>query len=207
MSSAIALPSETAAVPGTTFRYGRPDDADAILALVDANMEVGHLLPRTRDDLATHAERFIVIEADGVVVGCGELAPLSRAVAEVRSLVVDAAWRGRGLGLALISALRDWARLAGFTTLCALTHDPSAFVRLGFSIVPHVWFPEKIALDCTGCSKFRTCGQHAVALAIGRSASVAPSGGHHRLPLASASGLRLARADAPARPAPEVPSA
>src|SRR5262245_35501167 len=153
MTTDIALAAADATLPigtgETRFRPGRPEDVNAILALVDANLEAGHLLPRTREDLAIHAHRFVVIEADGRAVGCAELAPLSRAVAEVRSLVVDATWRGRGLGMALITELGDRARRAGFTTLCALTHDPSAFVRLGFSIVPHVWFPEKVALDCT----------------------------------------------------------
>jgi amino-acid N-acetyltransferase len=172
-----------AGVADVCFRPGRPGDADAILALVDANLEAGHLLPRTREELAAHAGRFVVIQAGSAVVGCAELAPLSRAVAEVRSLVVDAEWRGRGLGTALITSLGERAREGGFSTLCALTHDPSTFVRLGFSIVPHVWFPEKIAVDCTACSRFRVCGQFAVALTICRSSSVLSDGGHRRLPL------------------------
>jgi hypothetical protein len=51
-------------------------------------------------------------------------------------------------------------------TLCAFTHQPSHFVRLGFSIVPHVWVPEKIARDCVSCSLFRQCGQYAVSLQL-----------------------------------------
>ena len=41
----------------------------------------------------------------------------------------------------------------GFSTLCAFTHQPSHFVKLGFTIVPHV-VPEKIAHDCTACPCF-----------------------------------------------------
>jgi hypothetical protein len=51
-------------------------------------------------------------------------------------------------------------------TLCAFTHEPSHFVRMGFTIVPHVWVPEKIARDCTSCALFRTCGQYAVTLTL-----------------------------------------
>ena len=68
--------------------------------------------------------------------------------------------------MALVTALADRARELGYVTLCAFTHQPSHFVRLGFSIVPHVWVPEKIALDCVGCSQFRHCGQYAVSLAL-----------------------------------------
>jgi amino-acid N-acetyltransferase len=141
-------------------------DAAAIHRLIEDNVPDGHLLPRTFDDIVLHAQRFVVGEDDGRIVGCAELAPLSLAVAEVRSLVVDAAWRGRGLGTSLIERVSARARDAGFNVLCAFTHAPHQFVRLGFSIVPHVWFPEKVALDCTACAKFRICGQHAMALSL-----------------------------------------
>ena len=101
-----------------------------------------------------------------VVIGCAELAPLSESVAEVRSLVVDEARRGRRTGMSLVTALADRARTLGYVTLCAFAHQPSHFLRRGFSIVPHQWVPEKIAHDCAGCSQFRHCGQYAVSLSL-----------------------------------------
>lgn len=148
------------------LRTGTAADAGAIHGLIHANLAEGHLLPRSSDDIAEHAHRFIVAEAGATVVGCAELAPLSDAVAEVRSLVVDVAHRGQRTGVALVTALADLARARGFVTLCAFTHAPSRFVRLGFSIVPHQWVPEKIAHDCVGCSLFRQCGQYAVSLPL-----------------------------------------
>jgi amino-acid N-acetyltransferase len=100
------------------------------------------------------------------LIGCGELAPLSDRVAEVRSLVVDERWRGKGTGAALVDAIAVRGRALGFLTLTAFTHQPSHFVRLGFSIVPHAWVPEKIAHDCAACALFRQCGQYAVSLAL-----------------------------------------
>ena len=144
------------------LRTGIASDATAIHNLITANLSVGHLLPRTFEDVESHVERFVVAVAGDTVIGCGELAPLSSEVAEVRSLVVDEASRGQRTGVALVTALADRARELGYLTLCAFTHQPSHFVRLGFSIVPHVWVPEKIALDCVGCSQFRHCGQYAV---------------------------------------------
>ena len=113
-----------------------------------------------------HIERFVVAVVDGELIGCGELAPLGDNVAEVRSLVVDERWRGQGTGAALVNAVSDRGRALGFLTLSAFTHQPSHFVRLGFSIVPHAWVPEKIARDCAGCALFRRCGQYAVSLAL-----------------------------------------
>lgn len=165
-----------------SFRPGGPDDVTAVHRLIQLNLEAGHLLPRTLEDLAAHASRFVVAVSGATLVGCAELARLSRVVAEVRSLVVDEAWRGRGIGGLLVAELSARARAEGFSTLCAFTHDPAHFVRLGFAIVPHVWFPEKIALDCTGCPKFRTCGQHAVSLSLASAMPFTASPRHLREP-------------------------
>jgi N-acetylglutamate synthase-like GNAT family acetyltransferase len=54
----------------------------------------------------------------------------------------------------------------GFETLCAFTHDARFFVRQNFSIVPHLWVPEKIATDCVSCPLFRKCGQFAMILPL-----------------------------------------
>ena len=157
------------------LRTGEPEDAAAIHGLITANLSVGHLLPRTFEDVESHAGRFVVAVADGLVVGCGELAPLSPEVAEVRSLVVDEARRGQRLGVALVNALADRAREIGYVTLCAFTHQPAHFIRLGFSIVPHVWVPEKISTNCLSCALFRRCGQYAMVQPLQPVARYAPA--------------------------------
>lgn len=149
-----------------TFRDGTHDDAQAIHRLITDNLEVGHLLPRTLADVTTHAPRFVVAELDGAVIACAELAPLSPTVAEVRSLVVVEALRGHRIGPRLVTELAERGAARGYETLCALTHEPSHFVRMGFTIVPHMWVPEKIAKDCTSCPLFRRCGQYAVTLPL-----------------------------------------
>jgi N-acetylglutamate synthase-like GNAT family acetyltransferase len=148
------------------LRAARAGDAGRINALIQQHLEEGRLLPRRLDEHTVHAARFVVAVQGDRVVGCAELAPLSRAVAEVRSLVVDREVRHDGLGRQLVDELRRRARRDGFDTLCAFTHGPGFFVRLGFSIVPHHWVREKIAVDCQDCALFRTCGQHAVVLAL-----------------------------------------
>ena len=148
------------------LRTGVASDATAIHNLITANLSAGHLLPRTFDDVESHADRFVVAVAEGKVIGCGELAPLSPEVAEVRSLVVDEASRGQRAGFTLVTAIADRARELGYGTLCAFTHAPAHFVRLGFSIVPHQWVPEKISHDCVSCAQFRHCGQYAVTLPL-----------------------------------------
>lgn len=149
-----------------TFRQGREADAPAVNRLIEDNLASGHLLPRTIDEIHDHAGRFIVAERDGAVIACAELAPLSATVAEVRSLVVDEHVRGNQIGPRLVTELAAAGAARGFATLCAFTHQPSHFVKLGFTIVPHMWVPEKIAHDCTSCPLFRRCGQYAVTLPL-----------------------------------------
>jgi amino-acid N-acetyltransferase len=148
------------------MRQATIDDADAIHALIQTHLGEGHLLPRELDELRRHADRFIVSEIAGRLAACAELAPLSPKVAEVRSLVVSQDVRRVGLAARLVGELRSRARTAGFQKLTAFTHDPRFFVRQNFSIVPHVWVPEKITTDCLSCPLFRQCKQYAMVLPL-----------------------------------------
>ncbi|MDQ3438819.1 MAG: GNAT family N-acetyltransferase [Planctomycetota bacterium] len=152
------------------YRQASAGDAPAIHALIAGHLEEGRLLPRAIGELAIHADRFIVAIRRSRIVGCAELAPLSGRVAEIRSLVVDGSARSLGIGRKIIEKLQHRAQLDGFDQLCAFAHDAAYFVRLGFSIVPHTWVPEKIARDCTSCAQFRRCGQHALVRPVGGAA-------------------------------------
>lgn len=150
------------------LRAATAADAPAIHALIVEHLDEGHLLPRTLEEVTAHAHRFVVAAVDDRLLACGELAPLSRAVGEVRSLVVTRDARRLGLGADIVDELVHRATAAGFDTLCAFTHAPSYFVQLGFSIVPHVWLPEKIVTDCHCCPHFRHCGQYALVRTLRR---------------------------------------
>ncbi len=136
-----------------------------------ANLEEGRLLPRTLEEIAVHAHRFSIATRGRKIVGCAELAPLSPQVAEVRSLAVDAAERGNGVGTMLVDDLRQRAHDEGFDKIAAFTHAPGYFSQMGFSIVPHVWVQEKIFTDCVACPSFRRCGQYAMVAPIDTSAA------------------------------------
>jgi amino-acid N-acetyltransferase len=157
----------------TVLRAATAADAPALYALISAHQDEGRLLPRAPDELAVHAPRFVVATRGTRIVGCAELAPLSHDVAEVRSLVVDRQARGLGLALRMVDRLSSQARAEGFDRLCAFAHDAGFFVRLGFSIVPHTWVPEKIAHDCAGCPLFRSCGQQALLLTLDERVAIA----------------------------------
>jgi len=149
-----------------TLRSAGADDAATIHQLIEANLEEGHLLPRTLSELTVHATRFVVAVSRRKVVGCAELAPLSPRVAEVRSLAVDQQARGSRVGMLIVDELRRRAQRDGFEKLCAFTHAPGYFTRMGFSIVPHSWLLEKVFTDCLKCPQFRKCGQYGMVVPL-----------------------------------------
>lgn len=173
MSNAVGFswsPASTGFLPSqpetTTVREGTAGDAEGIHSLIVRHLDEGRLLPRRVEEIAIHASRFIVAMNDDEIVGCVDLAPLSRTVAEIRSLVVSEDVRSVGIGRRLIDAVIARAAAAGFERICAFTHAPSYFVRHGFSLVPHEWLPEKIRTDCGSCALFRKCSQYAVMLPL-----------------------------------------
>jgi amino-acid N-acetyltransferase len=138
-------------------------DVKKIHDLIEQHLQEGRLLPRQLGELVAHVERFVVaVDGRGSIVGCGELAPLSHSVAEIRSLVVTEKRRGGGVGGRIVNELRQRARHDGYDDLCVFAHQPAYFAHMGFSIVPHTWLPEKISADCRTCALFRHCGQYAM---------------------------------------------
>jgi len=73
---------------------------------------------------------------------------------------------------------------------------------MGFSIVPHIWVPEKVAHDCTSCALFRRCGQYAVTLPLRAGVVVRPE-----LPAAIIQGTPSAATRRSLRPVAEEPEA
>jgi amino-acid N-acetyltransferase len=153
-------------------------DARKIHELIQRNQQSGHLLPRQIAELTSRIDRFVVgVDGRGSIVACGELAPLSSSVAEIRSLVVTEKRRGQGIGRRIVDELRARARASGFDDLCVFAHEPGYFAHMGFSIVPHTWVPEKIMADCRNCALFRRCEQFAMVTDLDAIPEV-QSGGH-----------------------------
>ena len=61
-----------------TLRTAETSEARKLFALIQANLEEGHLLPRTLSELTIHAGRFVVAVRGRKIIGCAELAALRR---------------------------------------------------------------------------------------------------------------------------------
>jgi amino-acid N-acetyltransferase len=90
------------------------------------------LLAKELVTLFEDVQEFWVTELDGAVVGCGALHVLWEDLGEIRSLAIDPAIRGRGIGTALVRRLIEVAGELGLTRIFVLTFETAFFAQHGF---------------------------------------------------------------------------
>ncbi len=117
---------------GVVVRPARTSDVRAIRALVAPLAERRVLLDKEAVAYYESVTDFVVAELDGDVVGCGALHVLWEDLGEVRTLAVDEAALGRGVGSAVLQRLVDRARALGLSRLFCLTFETAFFARHGF---------------------------------------------------------------------------
>ncbi|MCW1957371.1 MAG: amino-acid N-acetyltransferase [Mycobacterium sp.] len=115
-----------------TVRRARTSDVPEIKRLVDTY--AGRiLLEKNLVTLYEAVQEFWVAEFDGRVVGCGALHVLWADLGEVRTVAVDPAVRGRGIGHAIVDRLLEVARDLELERLFVLTFETEFFGRHGFN--------------------------------------------------------------------------
>jgi amino-acid N-acetyltransferase len=120
--------SEVAAV---AVRRARTSDVQEIKRLVDTY--AGKiLLEKNLVTLYEAVQEFWVAEMDDRVVGCGALHVLWADLGEVRTVAVDPAVKGRGVGHAIVGKLLEVARELQLQRLFVLTFEVGFFARHGF---------------------------------------------------------------------------
>ncbi|OHV13884.1 amino-acid N-acetyltransferase [Kushneria phosphatilytica] len=115
-------------------RPARLEDIGGLLALLQPLEARGVLVTRSRERLEQDIEDYIVIERDGMVIGCAALHPFSEAGSgELACVVVHDNYRGGDRGNLLLSAIEREARRQGLSELFALTtHTAHWFFEHGF---------------------------------------------------------------------------
>ncbi len=117
----------------TVIRPARTSDVRAIRAFIDAYSPDGRLLSKATVTLFEDIQEFLVAEREGEVVGCGALHVMWEDLAEVRTVAVDPALAGQGIGSLLLSALVQRAREVGVKKVFCLTFAVPFFERHGFA--------------------------------------------------------------------------
>jgi amino-acid N-acetyltransferase len=148
------------------IRKARLTDVKTIYNLINTYALKGLLLPRALSELYESIRDFYVWEEDGRILGVCALHVSWEDLAEVRSLAVDEAALGRGIGRALVDRCLEDARELAVSRVFALTYQVEFFSRLGFKQVDKQSLPQKIWADCIKCVKFPDCDETAMMLEL-----------------------------------------
>ncbi len=104
------------------FREASVEDVGALLSIIAPLEADGTLVRRSRELIEMEANRFSVVDHDGVIVGCAALYPFSEErAAELACLAVTPQFRRGGLGERLMQHIEQRARACGLTRLFVLT--------------------------------------------------------------------------------------
>jgi amino-acid N-acetyltransferase len=117
-----------------TLRPARIEDVQGMLALIEPLEAEGTLVKRSRELLEAEIGNFLVVEHDGVIVGCAALYPFKEdKSAEFACLAVAEGYRDAGYGEDLLKACEERAKAMRIRRLFALTtHAAHWFLEQGF---------------------------------------------------------------------------
>lgn len=117
------------------LRPAKLDDIAGLLRILQPLEEAGVLVRRSKETLEHEVERFVVVERDGMVIGCAGLEVFEddrsgRArVGELYCLAVDPTYRESGRGEAIVEYIAERARAMGLSHLFVLTTQTAHFFR------------------------------------------------------------------------------
>jgi len=95
-------------------------------------VQSGELLPRTFDELEDLLETSFIARLDGGIVGCAALEIYNKKLCELRSLAVDPAAQGLGIGKKLVEACVALAEREGVYEIMAISVAEDFFRSCGF---------------------------------------------------------------------------
>ena len=116
------------------LRPARIEDVQGMLALIEPLEADGTLVKRSRELLEAEIGNFLVVEHDGVIVGCAALYPFKEEKsAEFACLAVTQEYRDAGYGEDLLKACEERAKALRIRRVFALsTHAAHWFLEQGF---------------------------------------------------------------------------
>ena len=91
------------------------------------------LLRKNTVTLYEDVQEFYVAELEGRIVGCGALHVMWHDLGEIRTVAVDPAIKGQGIGSQIMTVLTQRATELGLTKLFCLTFETKFFTGHGFS--------------------------------------------------------------------------
>ncbi len=139
-------------------------DIPAMQVLVASEVKEGVILNRSEDEVATNIRSYVLAKDGEKLVGYTALHVHSKRLAEIRSLIVDEAYRGHKIGQRMVEFTLEEAKALGVEEdVLVLTYLPAFFEKLGFNEINKEVIPEhKIWADCIKCIHFPVCNEIAL---------------------------------------------
>jgi amino-acid N-acetyltransferase len=131
-------------VTGISVGPARTGDVKAIRRLIDLYANERRLLSKATVALYEDVQEFWVARDGDTVVGCGALHVMWEDLAEVRTVAVDPAYRGRGLGHRIVAELLSAARELGVARVFCLTFETRFFGSFGFVQIDGAPVPPRV---------------------------------------------------------------
>ncbi len=128
-------------------RKARKSDLNKILRLLKYGAASGKVLTRSKSEILQSIKNFFVCVEGKQVIGCVSLDIYSPKLAEIRSLVVDAAYQRKGIGSLLVETCLIEAKTKGIFEVLAITDKDQFFKGLGFRKNLEEKYPMFIKLD------------------------------------------------------------
>lgn len=144
------------------YRKATFKDVESIHQIVNSYADQGLMLGRSRNVLYETLRDFVVAEDEGKLAGVGALHMVWDELAEIRAMAISPDYVGKGVGMKIVEALTEEARIFGVKTLFALTYQPGFFAKAGFRVVPKEQLSQKVWKDCINCNKFPNCDEIAM---------------------------------------------
>jgi len=140
------------------------DDIPQMQSLVAEKVKDGTILERSEDEMATNIRSYVLAKEGEKLVGYTALHIHSPRLAEIRSLIVDEAYRGQHIGRRMVEFTLAEAKALGVgEDVLVLTYLPEFFLKLGFKEISKEIIPEhKIWADCIKCIHFPVCNEVAL---------------------------------------------
>ena len=114
------------------IRKAVTDDLVELSDFIVPFVQSGELLPRTFDELEDLLETSFIARLDGRIVGCAALEIYNKKLCEIRSLAVDPAAQGLGIGKKLVEACVALAMREGIYEIMAISVAEDFFRSCGF---------------------------------------------------------------------------
>ncbi|MEW6515309.1 MAG: N-acetyltransferase [candidate division FCPU426 bacterium] len=150
------------------IRKATLQDVPAIHRLINSRAKQGQMLARSLSEIYENIRDYFVAIERKAVVGVAGLHVNWADLAEIKSVAVNPAYQGKGVGQALVQACLEESRVMAIPKVFVLTYVPGFFRKQGFKKIKREALPHKIWSDCIKCPHFPNCNEEAMIIGLRR---------------------------------------